>query len=201
MKGSAELRRTELWTIGHSNHSLESFLGLLNRFNIDVVADVRSHPYTRYASHFSQAPLRRLLADEDLRYVFMGRELGGRPDEPQLYDSDGRVLYEHLASVPRFRDGLSRLLEGTLQWRVALMCSEENPTDCHRRLLITRAIQSDDPTAAVHHIRGDGREIEESQFVHEVEPFYQPSLFGERPQWKSAQSVSPNTALRTSLRY
>ena len=58
-------------------------------------------------------------------------------------------LYGHLATAPRFRDGLSRLLDGTLQWRVALMCSEEDPTDCHRRRLITRALQSDDPTVEV----------------------------------------------------
>ena len=95
MNGSADRRRVELWTIGHSNHPLESFISLLKSFRIDVVADVRAHPYARYASHFSQAPLRRLLADAGLQYVFMGRELGGRPDEPELYDSDGRVLYGH----------------------------------------------------------------------------------------------------------
>ena len=201
MKRPTDRRRVELWTIGHSNHPLESFISLLKSFRIDVVADVRSHPYARYSSHFSQAPLRRLLADADLQYVFMGRELGGRPDEPELYDSDGRVLYGHLATAPRFRDGLSRLLDGTLQWRVALMCSEEDPTDCHRRRLITRALQSDDPTVEVHHIRGDGSVVEEKQFVQKVEPFQQPPLFGEKKQWKSAQSVSPNTALRTSSRH
>ena len=194
------LQRAELWTIGHSNHSGERFIALLRSFSIDIVADVRSQPYARYASHFSQAPLRELLTGAGLQYVFLGRELGGRPDEPEVYDSEGRVLYGCLAEVPRFRAGLARLLEGASQWRVAMMCSEEDPTACHRRLLITRALHLNCPETKVHHIRGDGREVEEERFGQEVDPFDQLALFGERDQWRSARSrariadlISPRT--------
>ena len=196
----AVVGRLELWTIGHSNHSGGRFIELLESFRIDVLADVRSQPYARYASHFSQTPLRQLLADAGLQYMFLGRELGGRPDEPELYDSEGRVRYGHLAEAPRFRAGLSRLLEGASQWRVAMMCSEEDPTDCHRRLLITRALRQGNSHATVHHIRGDGGEVDETVFSHEVDPFNQLALFGEKDQWKSARSVSPSTARAASLR-
>ena len=201
MDEQAGLRRAELWTIGHSNHSGERFIALLRSFRIDMVVDVRSQPYARYAFHFSQGPLRQLLTEAGLQYVFLGRELGGRPDEPELYDSEGRVLYGHLAEAPRFRDGLSRLLEGASQWRVAMMCSEEDPTDCHRRLLITRALHLDNNVTTVHHIRGDGSEVEEERFGQEVDPFDQLALFGERDQWRSARSVSPSTAHAASSRY
>ena len=184
----ASMDPVELWTIGHSNHSGERFIELLKSFRIDVLADVRSQPYARYASHFSRTPLRQLLADAGLQYVFLGRELGGRPDEPELYDSEGRVRYGHLAQAPRFSAGLSRLLEGASQWRVAMMCSEEDPTDCHRRLLITRALRQGNPQATVHHIRGDGREVDENEFSHENDVGHQPDLFGELDQWRSARA-------------
>ena len=178
----------ELWTIGHSNHSGERFIELLKRFRIDVLADVRSQPYARYASHFSQTPLRQLLADAELQYVFLGRELGGRPDEPELYDGEGRVRYGHLAQAPRFRAGLSRLLAGASQWRVAMMCSEEDPAVCHRRLLITRVLRQGNPRATVHHIRGDGGKCEDERFSHENDVGHQSALFEELDQWRSARA-------------
>ncbi len=196
-----ELQPAKVWTIGHSNHSGERFMELLGRFSIDVVADVRSQPYTRYASHFSRAPLGQLLADAGVRYVFLGRELGGRPDEPELYDSEGRVLYGRLADIARFRDGLSRLLEGAARWRVAMMCSEEDPTYCHRRLLIARALRLSNPETTIRHIRGDGSDIEEEQLGHESDPFDQLALFGEKDQWRSARSVSLSTVHTASSRY
>ena len=193
--------RIELWTIGHSNHTFEHFLGLLRQYGIDMLADVRSQPYAKYAAHFSQAPLRQLLADKDLRYVFLGRELGGRPPEPEMYDADGYVLYGDLAETQRFAQGLERLLEGAAKCRVAMMCSEENPTDCHRRLLITRALLQDDASTSVTHIRGDGSPIDELQLRHDADGFDQLAFFKEAAPWRSARSASPSTARKASLAF
>lgn len=190
---------SQLWTIGHSNHSPEDFVALLRGCSIEVVADVRSVPYSRYTPHFSQAALRSLLARAGLEYVFLGRELGGRPPERDLYDDDGHVLYGRLARTPRFGSGLDRLREFACPQRVTMMCSEEDPTECHRRLLVARALLERDPTATVIHIRGDGSIIDEAQLASAADGNRQLGLFVQEEQpWKSARSVSRSTLLRAS---
>ena len=153
----------ELWSIGHSNHGPERFVELLQRHGIEAVADVRSQPYSRFSPHFRQTTLQQLLAEAGLGYVFLGRELGGRPPEPVLYDDAGNVLYDQLAQTQRFADGLRRLLDGAAKQRVAMMCSEEDPAHCHRRLLITRALLAEQTPPTVMHIRSDGRLVPESE--------------------------------------
>ncbi len=110
---------------------------LLEEHEIEVVADVRSQPYVSYVEreYFNKAPLKRQLKESGRDHVYLGRELGGRPEVPEFYDNDGKAFYDCLVTTPRFRDGLVRLLKGTLQWKVALMCSAGNPTGCHRRRL------------------------------------------------------------------
>ncbi len=192
--------RTELWTIGHSNHDAEKFLNLLKQHRIEAVADVRSQPYARYADHFSQAPLKRRLRDEGIVYVFLGNELGGRPSSQDFYDDAGHVRYGALAQAETFQDGLRRLLEGASKYRIAMMCSEEDPTHCHRRLLVTRALSECGTSVAVEHIRGNGQLVsEEKMACDEAVEGEQQNLFGEANSWKSAQSVSQNTMHRVSL--
>ena len=191
--------QVELWTIGHSNQEADHFLRLLASCSIDVLADVRSQPYARYASHFSRAPLRRLVEDAGLRYLFLGRELGGRPPEPEMYDGDDYVLYGRLAESQRFTDGLRHLRDSMARGRVAMMCSEEDPTDCHRRLLVTRALLQGDAPLRVTHIRGDGRLVDEAQLSLNLDGPNRLPLFEEEPQWRSARSVSPSTPRASSL--
>lgn len=187
-----------VWTVGHSNHSLDRFLGLLQACQIAVVADVRSQPYSRYARHFSQSPLSRALADAGLSYLFFGRELGGRPPEAELYDAEGHVLYGALAETPRFGEGLSRLRDVAYGQRVAMMCSEEDPSHCHRRLLVTRAMLASDPAVSVLHIRGNGTVVGETDLAQALQGARQLGLFEEVEAWRSARSASPSTLQRAS---
>ncbi len=138
---------------------------LLKQHGIDVVADVRSQPYSRFSPHFRQNALRELLAEAGLGYVYLGRELGGRPPETEFYDDAGNVLYGQLAQTERFAEGLRRLRDGAATQHVAVMCSEENPTRCHRRLLITCALLSEQEPPSVAHIRGDGRLVREDELA------------------------------------
>ncbi len=186
-----------LWTIGHSNHPLEVFLALLGQHRMEVVADVRSSPYSGYASQFNREALNPALRGRAIRYLFLGDLLGGRAEDKRFYDDEGRVLYDQMAQSPGFRQGIRRLLEGVAKFRVAILCGEEDPTDCHRRRLVGRVML--EHGVQLMHIRGDGSVQSEEQIAAE-ETFRktkgQLNLFEtEDPgEWKSTQSVSPRRA-------
>jgi methylated-DNA-[protein]-cysteine S-methyltransferase len=130
--------RREVWTIGHSNHPIDRFIELLRHHEIEAVADTRSQPYSRYAPQFNQTALRESLAAAEVRYVYLGEELGGKPRRPD-----------------RLPLGIVRLLKGAVDHRIAVLCAEENPLQCHRWNLITPALEKHG--LQVTHIRGDGR--------------------------------------------
>lgn len=179
-------------TIGHSNHPLDLFLELLEQHRVEVLVDTRSAPYSKYTPHFDHEALRTAVAARGVRYLYMGKELGGRPDGTQFYDGEGHVLYDRVASSPVFQEGLARLEKGLPGHRVALLCSEENPAGCHRRLLIGRVLG--EHGVEVEHIRGDGRLQSEAELLREESgDDSQLSLFEHEaiPQWKSIPSVSP----------
>lgn len=144
----------KLWTIGHSNHSIESFLGLLRQHQITALADVRSHPYSRHLPHFNKAPLQASLVQAGIHYVFLGRELGARPDDPGCY-VEGKALYEKIALTPLFLTGIQRLVKGTETHRIALMCAEKDPIACHRTILVCHQLRPFDLDIA--HILSDGQ--------------------------------------------
>ena len=98
-----------LFTIGHSNHSPEKFLELLQLHGITALADVRSAPYSRYLPHFNQSALQSLLQNSDIRYVFLGKELGARPDNPNCY-LEGKAIYEKIATTDAFHPKESKII-------------------------------------------------------------------------------------------
>jgi uncharacterized protein (DUF488 family) len=169
-------RRTTLFTIGHSNHTPQRFLDLLRTYQITAVADVRSSPYSRFSPHFSQSDLKTTLAREGITYVFLGKELGARSDNPSML-VNGRVSYARLAARPEFLEGLHRVRQGMKKYRLALMCAEKDPLDCHRMILVCRHLRSAD--VAIHHILADGlyetNEIAEQRLCKRLA--LQPDLF------------------------
>lgn len=150
-----------VWTIGHSTHPVDALAGLLRGQRIEVLADVRSMPYSRHNPQFRKENLRASIEQAGLRYVYLGAELGGRPPEPEFYDSKGHARYDLVAETERFQGGLERLLTGAASYRVAIMCSEEDPARCHRRLLVTRALVG--RQVEVRHIRGNGSVVTEAE--------------------------------------
>jgi uncharacterized protein (DUF488 family) len=143
-----------IYTVGHSNHSIERFLELLSAHAIQAIADVRSHPYSRFSPQFSLKRLSASLEDARVAYLFLGRELGARSDDPTVV-VDGKVDYRRLAKTIRFQDGLARVVDAAANARVALMCAERDPLECHRAILVcpelaARGVES-------QHIREDGR--------------------------------------------
>jgi uncharacterized protein (DUF488 family) len=126
-----------LYTIGHSTHALERFVGLLKQHEIRAIADVRSAPFSRFTPQFNREPLDRSLRDIGIRYVFLGDELGARRSESECYIGN-KVSYALVARLPVFRKGIERLKEGAKKMRVAIMCAEKDPITCHRAILVAR---------------------------------------------------------------
>ena len=146
--------RFPMFTIGHSNHGAEVFLGLLRRHGVEEVVDVRSSPHSRYNPQFNRKALQATLADAGVGYVFMGAELGGRPADPSCYDGEGRVQYDRLAETEAFNAGIRQVIQRAGERRIALTCSEKEPLACHRTLLIARVLTA--RGVAVAHILADG---------------------------------------------
>jgi uncharacterized protein (DUF488 family) len=183
----------QVFTIGHSNHDEETFLTLLKQHHIQVVADVRSQPYAKYATHFNADQIKPALASAGIRYVFLGQQVGGRPDDAIFYDAEGHVRYDQLASSPSFLAGIDRLESGIRQYRVALLCSEENPAECHRNLLVGRVLIG--RGIETRHIRGDGRlqtqaELNRESCTGDPQQQFLFEELKERP-WRSIRSVLP----------
>src|SRR5262245_20434636 len=101
-----------VFTIGHSNHPIDRFLDLLKRNSVEVVADVRSHPHSRYSPQFNRLALEEALRAVGVRYVYLGRELGGRPANAAFYDEQGHVLFDQLTQSSEFQAGIERLQKG-----------------------------------------------------------------------------------------
>ncbi len=185
-----------LWTVGHSNHELGRFAGLLLAERIEFLIDVRSYPYSSFAPHFNRDELEPALAAMGVRYRFLGEALGGRPDRDDYYDAAGHALYGPMAAEPAFRHAVSGLLKGAVEHRVVLMCSCGQPRECHRRLLVGKVLC--DRGADLRHLLPDGR-VETEDTVDLAAGGLQHSLFGDDVGlWRSARSVSRRRRLSAS---
>ena len=128
----------QVFTIGHSTHAQERFVALLELHAITAVCDVRSKPYSRLNPQFNREELEKALTAHAIAYRFLGRELGARSDDPTCYE-DGKVKYQKLAETDLFKRGLKRVLRGLKEnFRIALMCAEKEPLECHRTILVAR---------------------------------------------------------------
>ncbi len=152
-----------LFTIGHSNHPLDRFLALLKSNRIEVLVDARTRPYSRFAPHFNKNALTASLQQLGIAYLFLGQELGGRPEGSEFYDEAGHVLYHRIADSPLFHAGITRLEDEIGQHRIAVLCSEENPAVCHRHLLVGRVMA--ERGAIITHIRSDGRLQSDAEII------------------------------------
>ena len=141
-----------IYTIGHSIHSIDVFVGMLKSAGITAIADVRSAPYSRYQPQFNRQILEKSLLEANIQYVFLGDELGGRsPNESDF--ENGRVVYARLRQRPVFDVGLDRVILGSQKYTLALMCTEKEPLDCHRTLLVAQALA--EQGLQISHIHSD----------------------------------------------
>jgi uncharacterized protein (DUF488 family) len=176
----------QLYTVGHSNHPIEHFLALLQRHGIEAVADVRSRPYSRFVPHFGKERLARRLDDAGIGYLFLGRELGGKPPRGETHAPP--MTYHARVAQPEFLDGVDRLLCATGASRITLLCRERDPLDCHRFHLVCRYLR---PLALEirHILQGgevEGQPVTEHRLIARAGALELP-LFQDLPQAGSEQ--------------
>ena len=156
----------ELLTIGHSNHSPERFVKLLEDALIDEIVDVRSTPYSQWAPFANSKNLEKLLASLEIHYLYLGGFLGGHiPDLQGNRKSDRLKAYEEIRETPTFKDGINKLIDEMERRRVCILCAEEDPESCHRRLLVGKSIIGHGIN--VIHLRGDGSRQSEEELWKE----------------------------------
>ena len=142
-----------IFTVGHSTHEIEKFIGLLKMHAITAICDVRSSPYSRFNPQYNREALKASLLENDIKYVFLGEELGARSDDPACY-CNGKVQYDRLAKTALFQEGLERLLKGAQDYNIALVCAEKDPLECHRTILVAREVENQG--GVVSHILENG---------------------------------------------
>jgi uncharacterized protein (DUF488 family) len=152
-----------IYTIGHSNHAARRFIDLLQGAEIACVADVRSTPFSRRNPQFSQKALAASLKDAGIEYWFLGDALGARPKDQDCYE-DGKVSYARIAATSAFQDAIGDLIARSHDKRIAMMCAEKEPLECHRTILVGRALAQ--RGTELLHIHADGR-IEPQSMLEE----------------------------------
>lgn len=156
----------EIYTIGHSNHSMEDFIDLARGARIDAIADVRSTPFSRRNPQFNREAMRLALHEHDIAYAWLGDGLGARPSDRSMRRPDGGVDFTRLAASEAFERGLQRVLDGARRYRLALMCAERDPLDCHRTILVSRHLVA--RGTVVRHVLGDGVVMDHNEIEHRI---------------------------------
>jgi uncharacterized protein (DUF488 family) len=159
-------KRPPILTIGYGLREIAELIVLLKRHGVEYVGDVRSVPYSR-RPEYAREQLERLLGAAEIRYVFLGGTLGGRPDDPGCYDDDGHVDYDRCRTAPAFLSGIERV-ETAYRDRhpLALLCSEARPSDCHRsKLLAEMLVERGVPVA---HIDERGELVEHAEVAAQI---------------------------------
>lgn len=134
-----------IFSIGHGNKNINDFIEELKSFRIQYLLDIRSKPYSKWSPHFNQKQLEIELKKFDIKYVFVGDDLGGLPSDPTCYDYTGKVMYNVIKEKDFFKNGLNRLISANNKHiRIAIMCSESNPCECHRSKLIGQELVKKD---------------------------------------------------------
>ena len=176
-----------LFTIGHSNQSLEEFIALLVKQSVERLVDVRSNPYSTFVPHFNREAVSRSLQGRGIEYLYLGDELGGYPESAEYYAGD-RVAYERIANSPAFRRGIKKVAKDSERYSLVLMCAQENPEKCHRHPLLAQTLM--ERGLQVLHLRGDGSVQDAASIIEATTlqmPLFEPE--GEDLTWQSPEPI------------
>lgn len=167
-----------IFTIGHSNHDTVSFINLLVVNKIELVIDVRSTPFSKMYPHFNTNSIEASLKHNSIKYLFFGDSIGGRSRNSEDYFK-GQVVYSRLAARGDYQATIRRVLDDSAKFQIAIMCSEKEPLDCHRTLLVSQSLS--DLGAQIAHIHADGKIELQADVLNRLLRHYNldaPDLFG-----------------------
>ncbi|MDR0988950.1 MAG: DUF488 domain-containing protein [Prevotellaceae bacterium] len=183
------MMKSTIYSIGHGNKTIEEFLKELKSFDIDFLVDIRSKPFSKWSPQFNQTSLQLEVEREHIKYVFLGDKLGGLPDDRSCYDSEGKVVYGFMKNKIFFQEGLKRLIVANNKAiKVAIMCSESKPEECHRSKLIGEELL-DNFNISVNHIIAENRIKSQEVVIGELtNGFGLVDLFGNKTDFTSRKS-------------
>lgn len=183
------MKISTIYTIGHGNKSIDVFLEEIDFFNINYLIDIRSRPYSKYNSQYNKGIFEITLTENDVKYVYLGDILGGLPEDKTCYTND-HVDYTKLANNKSFKLGLNRLIVANQkQIKIAIMCSESKPEECHRSKLIGEELRKHG--IIINHITRSKDKLkrlivkDQLSVMHEVAPDGTTNLFGDELSFKS----------------
>ena len=163
----------EIYTIGHSSHTSDYFLHLLRKFNINSVVDIRSVPFSKYVPHFNKDEIKNFLNLNHIYYIYMAREFGIVQEDPKLFHPDGYLDFNRIRKAEFFIKGIERLEAGMDKgYKIAIMCAEKDPIDCHRSILISPVLAREG--YSVVHILPDGKRETHDEFENRLLRLYFP---------------------------
>ena len=145
-----------LFTIGHTNHSREDFLKLLKQHEITYLLDVRSTPFSQYTSQYNKDVISEFLQKSGITYCHMGKFFGARPEDKSLYTKENYLDFEKMRASELFKKGFDNVMKGLADGNnIVLMCTEKDPMDCHRAIMVARGFELQGIDA--NHILPDGK--------------------------------------------
>lgn len=128
-----------LYTIGHSQHNIEYFIYMLQKYQVNYVLDVRSTPYSQFAVSYNRENIKAVLKNKNIEYSFMGNFFGARPDDLRLYTKEGYLDFDKTRKSAKFQSGVENVIKGIQsENHIVLMCTEKDPIECHRAIMVAR---------------------------------------------------------------
>ena len=157
-----------MFSIGYATKSFDTYVKQLSERGVNVVADIRSVPYSRAFHDYNRETFERKLRAQGIRYVYLGAELGPRSKNPADYNDDGQVQFDRLMGSLAFKAGIGRLFDGLEKgFTIALSCAEKDPAICHRSLLVGWALKHH-YNRELQHILHDGQLESQSSLEHRL---------------------------------
>lgn len=135
----------EIYTIGHSNYTMERLIDMLEYYNINCVVDIRRTPYSKYNIQFDKETIRYTLTNAGFVYIYMGKELAAKRIRKNSYNNEGYSNFEEVIKEEEFKRGVERLKNGCEKgYKIILLGAMQDPIRCHRSILVGRELVKND---------------------------------------------------------